>query len=90
MRNIKIGNYEQVSKTMARKLFEQGMDILLVPCKVNPTNIWGIGVTLNKRADYASVTENMADYFQYAVNTMLWYTCNSEFGYYVSFYKKSA
>ena len=88
MRNIKIGGYEQVSKPMARKLFEQGMDILIVPSNVNPNNVWGIGVTLSKKADYNSVSDNMADYFQYEINSMLYYTCNSELGYYVSFYKK--
>jgi hypothetical protein len=88
MRNIKIGGYEQISKAKARKLFNDGIDILVVPCKVNPINKWGIGATLSKKADYNSISDNMADYFQYEVNSMIYYTCNSELGYYVSFYKK--
>ena len=87
MRNIKIGRYEQVSKPMAKKLFEQGVDILIVPSNVNPMNVWGIGATLNKKADCKSIETTMADYFQYEVNTMIYYTCNRELGYYVSFYK---
>lgn len=87
MRNIKIGRYEQVSKATARKLFEQGVDILIVPNNVNPINVWGIGATLSKKADYKSIETTMADYFQYEVNTMIYYTCNKELGYYVSFYK---
>ena len=87
MRNIRIGGYEQVSKATARKLFEQGVDILIVPSNVNPINIWGIGATLSKKADYKSVSDNMADYFQYEVNSMIYYTCNYKLGYYVSFYK---
>ena len=87
MRNIKIGRYEQVSKATARKLFEQGVDILIVPSNVNTTNKWGIGVTLSKKADYKSIETTMADYFQYEVNSMNYYTCNKELGYYVSFYK---
>ena len=89
MRNIKIGGYEQISKATARKLFNDGIDILIVPCKVNPINKWGIGAILSKKADYKSVDTTMADYFQYEVNSMIYYTCNKQLGYYVSFYIKS-
>ena len=39
---------KRISKRTARKLFNEKKDFLIIPCKVNPNNVWGIGAKINQ------------------------------------------
>ena len=82
MIKIKTRNYERITKAQARKRYELGEDIYLVPCKCSPDNVWGLTFQMNK--------DNInTDGFDKTVNCFIWYNCNhNELGYYPAFYIK--
>lgn len=43
MKRIVSGKYTRINAIKAKHLFEQGHPIWVVPYKVNPNNVWGIG-----------------------------------------------
>lgn len=74
----------RVNKTTAKKLYNAGIDILIVPCKVNPTitGTWSLGYVLNKNND-------SFDNFTSAVNSFIYYNCNyNQLGKYPAYYIK--
>ena len=73
--------YTRVSKATARRLYNQGYCLYVVPVKVNPDNFWGIGCII----DNAAVDPEKE--FQKVVNSFTWYNCNyNELGKYPAFY----
>ena len=82
MINYTFDNLKRVSKKSARKLFDKGNTLLLVPCKIRPDNMFGIGVYVNANADtFGDDFDKVVHYFEY-------YNCNSETGLYTSYYVK--
>lgn len=81
MRNIETKHYKRISKAKARKLYDNGIDIMVVPCNLSPENPWGIGVTTNGHYwDHAD--------FDKFVLEFTWYNCNdNETGKYPAFYE---
>lgn len=79
-------NYKRVSKPIARKMFREGCDILLLPCKVNDSAIdgssqWVKPVTINiERCDH------LTNKFDRAVNDFEFYGCSAELGYYAHYF----
>jgi len=75
---------EKINKRQARKAFNEGKEIILVPCKVNPTNdIWGISYTTQKdNQDVKGVS------FDKIVDLFEMYNCNNELGNYTAYYIK--
>lgn len=68
----------RVNKTVARKLYNQGFDVGLCPCKANPESPWGLMVRFNKHDfDYS---------FDYVCNYFALYKCNSGSGKYPAYY----
>ena len=81
MNKVETKNYRRISKAKARKLYDMGIDILVVPCKLSPENPWGIGVTTN--GHYWNGAE-----FDRFLNEFIWYNCqNTEWGKYPAFYE---
>lgn len=81
MNPIETRNYRRISKTKARKLYNEGTDILVVPCKVHPENDWGIGVKTN-----IEYWEHPS--FEKFLNEFVWYNCQyNELGKYPAFYE---
>ena len=39
---------KRISKRTARKLFNEKKDFLIVPCKINPNNVWGYRTEINQ------------------------------------------
>lgn len=72
---------KRISKSEARKLFNQGIDIQIVPCKCNPTSLYYTGLWYNEKA--------LETDFDTLVRNFEIYNCNdNETGKYAAFYKE--
>ena len=71
-------NYTRINKPEARKLYNLGRPIVVLPCKANPNSPWFSNSTVSK--------ESGRD-FNTLVNEFIYYNCNtSELGRYPAFY----
>ena len=77
------------SITTAKKLFEAGAKIRIVPNKINPNNIWGLCADI-KKMDSNSIQEmddvRYCNDFNFIIDNFKHYNCNNETGLYCSFY----
>ena len=82
MNNITIvkGNttYKRITKKTARNAFNNGLIVIITPCKANP---YFIGA-----AWYETSKNETTPDFDKMVNSFEYYNCFSEVGYYASFY----
>lgn len=79
-------NYKRLGKPIARKLYNQGCDVLLLPCKVKDsavkgTSPWVKPVTINIKN-----CQHDANKFDRTVHEYVYYNCNSEMGYYPHYF----
>lgn len=76
--------YYKVTKPIARKLFDNGEEIHLLPCKIPNSALMNDGpispAIISKSGD--------KDQFNTAVNYFEYYNCNYETGYYAHYYIK--
>lgn len=73
--------YKRISKKDAEKRYNAGQTIYLLPCKLNPHNIWFQPLYANKEScDNAT--------WEHIVNDAAGYNCNAAQGYYLSYYLK--
>ena len=71
-------NYTRINKSEARKLYNLGRPIVVLPCKANPNSPWFSNSTVSK--------ESGRD-FDTLVNEFIYYNCNtSELGRRPAFY----
>lgn len=70
---------KQIQKRTAKKLFDAGEDIYIQTCNFRPFDVWSSCAVINNKED---------DAFSAIVNNFEYYNCNSETGYYTTFYKK--
>ena len=71
-------DYNRISKATARELHHAGKEFLVVPRKLNPANrFFAMGSVIDKA---------MFPDFDKICNTMQYYNCNYETGYYLAFY----
>ena len=71
-------NYTRINKSEARKLYNLGRPIVVLPCKANPNSPWFSNSTVSK--------ESGRD-FNTLVNEFIYYNCNtSELGRRPAFY----
>ena len=71
-------NYTRINKPEARKLYNLGRPIVVLPCKANPNSPWFSNSTVSK--------ESGRD-FDTLVNEFIYYNCNtSELGRRPAFY----
>lgn len=73
----------RINKRVARKLFEQGVVITVLPCKANPRSPWWHGLDWDK--NYLISIGEEPD-FDKLYNAFVYYNCNYETGYYPAFY----
>ena len=73
--------YVKVSKPIARKMYNSGLTVNLLPCKVSTCSVWIRPFAINK-----AESENLENQFDRTVNAFQYYNCNAETGYYSSFY----
>ena len=69
---------EKINKTQARKMFNQGINLQMIPNKCNPNSAWFEGAYIFDNSD--------EDTFDTLVNKITRYNCNSELGYYLAYY----
>lgn len=82
MRPVETAHWKRISKAKARKLYNAGTSIMVVPHKVNPENNWGIGVITDiEYWDHPS--------FEKFLNEFVWYNCQyEELGKYPAYYER--
>ena len=77
------------SITTAKKLFDKGAFIRIVPNKINPNNIWGVSADI-KILNSARIQEmddvRYCNDFDFIINNYSYYNCNNENGNYLHFY----
>lgn len=71
---------KKVNKTQARKLFNKGVTLFLLPSKVGFNNCWISPYRLN-----INECENEKD-FDKIVNAYSYYNCNTDLGKIISYY----
>ena len=73
----------------AKKLFDKGAFIRIVPHKINPNNIWGLYNDI-KKIDNVPIEAlydiNYYNNFNRIINDFKYYNCSNETGLYCSFY----
>ena len=82
MKKIETANYIRISKAAAKKLYNAGEEICMLPCKLNPENMYFQPMGLQ-------IDEEEGASFEGAVNAATFYHCNYETGYYMNFYKEA-
>ena len=71
-------NYTRINKREARKLYNLGRSITILPCKANPNSPWFSNSMISKESDRD---------FDALVNEFTFYNCNtSELGHRPAFY----
>ena len=76
-----INGFERITKTAARKLYNNGGAVTVCPCKLAPGGGWAVGVTISN----ASGRD-----FQKVINEFIFYNCNAAAGYYPAYYMRLA
>ncbi len=84
MRNYNFTGLKRINKTIARKIYNNGGEVLFIPCLLNPlNNFYCLGIWENKDL------QGQYDSFDNLVNHFEWYNCNNETGKYTAFYIKA-
>lgn len=82
-------NYKRVNKATARKMYNHGCSILLLPCKVGESALYESTSQNHWVRPYSMslmTSEEETNRFDRAVNTYEYYNCNAELGYYAHYY----
>lgn len=95
MNKIETGIYTRISKRIAKKMYNDGQSVYVVPCKVYPSdnNYW---ITPYEIAYTAEMQQIDLEYptlayqhtFESRMANFEYYNCNYELGYYTAFYTK--
>lgn len=75
---------KRINKATARKLWENNLNFILVPCKCSPA---GLG-SLDTETDLSSPDFEERRSFDAFVNEFEFYNCNNETGRYAAFYAR--
>jgi len=67
------------NKTQAKKLFDAGVEVYAMPCKLNPASPWNTPMLI--RNDISTWDNQLA--------TIEYYNCNAETGRYLAFYRRA-
>lgn len=81
-----MANYKRVNKPTARKIYNQGCSILLLPCKVNESVLDGLHPWIKPCEINIINSESFENNFDRAVVNFEYYNCNAELGYYAHYY----
>lgn len=69
----------KITKGMARKLYNEGKEIMVIPSKIRPTSILAAWYHKSAEAD---------DTFEKLCNTIFYYNCSPETGMNLVYYAK--
>lgn len=81
-----MANYKRVNKPTARKMFNMGCSILLLPCKVNESAVDGSHPWVKPLNINITKCEYEMNQFDRTVRDYEYYNCNAELGYYSHYY----
>ena len=73
-------NWIRISKSEARKIYDRGESICIIPCKLEPFTPWPCEFI-------TEVDRWEKEGFDELVNAMEYYNCYQKMGRYVNFYK---
>ena len=74
---------QQINKTVAKRLFNEGITIYLQSSNFNPFGFWQSAYPIcNTDLQHGEIAD-----FDFAANSYRWYNCSYEQGYYVRYYK---
>lgn len=77
------GSLKRVNKTVAKRLYNSGVDVLFIPCNLHPeNNFYCLGIWENIQLDGQYNT------FEQLYNAFMYYNCTPETGRYIAFYVK--
>ena len=79
-------SYKRINKPTARKMYNHGCDILLLPCKVNDSLVEGTHPWLKPVTININSCEHNDNKFDRTVNEYEYYNCNAELGYYSHYF----
>lgn len=77
--------FKRVNKPTARKMYNLGEEIYLLPCKVPMRTYPDSSFIQPVKISKATSTTN-ANHFDRTVNEFEYYNCNAELGYYAHYY----
>ena len=69
---------KKIRKNTARKLYNMGKSIIILPCKCRPGSMWLHGFEIKKTAPQND--------FDRLINEFEYYNCNAETGRYTAYY----
>lgn len=82
MKQIKTKNWKRISKRTAKKYYNEGKGVYLLPCNFNPENIWQAPMLVKYSQE--------KDYFNRSVIAFEYYNCGDrERGYYAAYYVRN-
>lgn len=79
-------SYKRVNKATARKMYNHGCNILLLPCKVSDSVVTGVPHDFDWIKPIEISFLNNLNSFDGEVNSFEFYNCNSELGYYSHYF----
>ena len=81
MKQYNFNTLTRITKRKARQLYNNGDDVLFIPCNLNPeNNFYNLGIWENKELD------GQYKDFDTLCNNYEYYNCNNETGSYIAFY----
>lgn len=86
MKRYETNGYKRITKTTARKLFNNNVIIYLLPCKASLNSYWFSPYEVCK---IDMVLNDTFSSFDAMINSFEYYNCNSETGKYTAFYIKA-
>ena len=82
-----MANFKRVTKPIARKMFNSGITIYVLPCKVKETALDCQSWIQPAIFDITSTQlDSLYNKFDRAVNEYEFHNCNAEVGYYAHYY----
>ena len=79
-------NYKRVNKTTARKMYNHGCSIMLLPCKIGESALDGKHPWIKPCEINIINSKDYENKFDRAVLNFEHYNCNMELGYYSHYY----
>lgn len=75
MYQIQIDDLIRINKRLARRLYNQNIEIIFTPCKLTPKTFWNNGIIPLQGYDFTKICAELE-----------YYNCNNEAGKYLSYY----
>ena len=80
MNKIKFQDFERITKTRARKIYDGGGMVYIIPKNCYPSGVWISAAPLQNGGGRS---------FDDSINEYIFYNCNNYLGKYPAFYKRT-